>query len=306
MKNHDVIANISLSVQVNNIEYLREAASSHCQGIRFGSEFCEYLLPSLEELEKGYKIAKERGKDFIYITPRLSNKGVERFREHLDFLNKKGCEALVINDFGALNILKDYENFYLIIGRQLMRVPARSPYVNNDGTWSPVIKERGSLLSKGWFKKVFSSTSLNYTRTIEFYRSYGVRGADFDWIRSIFPSLKDVLKAGIIPYLYLHLVPITVTRKCHTARFLGEKDPEKCSRPCLKNSFFLKNDALKLEMFLQGNVVYKLISPKREDIEALKKININKFILVMNPVTGIDNRKKIDDFILFLNQGLAK
>ncbi|MEM2897658.1 MAG: hypothetical protein QXG01_08880 [Candidatus Bathyarchaeia archaeon] len=295
----------SISIQVNNFDDLKEASNSACDDIRFGSEFCEQLLPSLTELEKGYEITKGCGKNFTYVTPRLSNRGIEKVREHLEFLNKKGSLKLVVNDLGTLNIIKDFHNLYLILGRQLMRVPARSPFVN-DGVWSPVIKERGSLFSKKWFKKIFSSTSLNYVRTIEFYRSLGVRGADFDWIKSIFPSLKDLLKAGITPYLYLHLVPVTVTRRCHTARFFGERDPEKCSRPCMKNAFFLRNDALNLKMFLHGNAVFKLIPPDNMDFEVLKREGIENLILTISPITGIDKKKKIDDFILYLKQIMEK
>jgi len=55
------------------------------------------------------------------------------------------------------------------------------------------------------------------------------------------------------------------------ARFVGERSPETCSRPCLNRALVLKNEALRdyeLNFFLGGNTVYRLLQPSREDIAA--------------------------------------
>jgi len=64
---------VKLSVQTDNATLLAEILRSPCDGLRFGSEFCEQLLPPLVSLERAYELSLGAGKTFAYVTPRLSN-----------------------------------------------------------------------------------------------------------------------------------------------------------------------------------------------------------------------------------------
>ncbi len=290
------------SAQLDDFRLLEEAVNSKCECVRFGSEFCEYKMPSLEVLESAYENVRSKGKTFTYVTPRLSNNGIEKFRKQLAFLNEKGSASVVINDLGSLNIIGDFKNLHPILGRQLTRVPARSP-------WTSMIEDSG-MLENRQFKKTFFSTSLNYPLTIEFFKSWGIRNVDCDWVSS--SSFDFLANRELELSVHLHLVPITLARRCHTARFVGEKNPEECSKSCFENAFLLKlprkevssgfflNEFLPLpELFLYGNVVFKFVQPLREDIKKLRKSNVNEFVISMNPVTRFDKSRKIDDFIVF-------
>jgi len=287
-----------ISVQTDSFRLLGEIVDSNCSGVRFGSEFCEYKMPSLDVLERAYEIVQKGRKKFTYVTPRLSNKGIEKIKKHLALLNEKEDVDIVVNDLGALNILKNCRNMRPHLGRQLIRVPARSP-------WSDLIVKDGSLLLKRGFKKVFFTTSLNHLLSIEFFRSYGVRNVDVDWIPQIFPCFDLLIEQGLNLSVHLHLVPATLTRKCHTARFIGETSPEKCSKPCSEKAFLLKEPWLGLELFLHGNVVFTFNQPSLRDVGELKKRNVTELVLTMNPITRIDSRQKIDDFILFLSDRIG-
>lgn len=290
------------SVQLDDFRLLNEAVNSRCDCVRFGSEFCQYKMPSLEVLQSTYEIVINKGKAFTYITPRLSNSSIEELRKQLTFLNEKGNIGVVINDFGSLNIVGDYKNLHPIIGRQLTRVPARSP-------WTGMIEDSGMLKNRQ-FKKTFYSTSLNYPLTIEFFRSLGVGKVDCDWVSSA--NFDFLANHGLKLSVHLHLVPITLARRCHTARFVGEKNPEECSRSCFENAYLLKlprkevspgfflNEFLTMpELFLYGNVVFKFVQPLREDVKKLRKSKVDEFVLSMNPITRFDDKEKIDDFMLF-------
>jgi len=125
---------MKVSVQTDNVKLFREALKSGCNSVRFGSEFCEHLLPTLAGLERVYELARKGGKEFTYVTPRLSNAGIERLEEQLPALNEKGGVAdrpnlaVVVNDFGALNILQHYPSLRPHLGRNLFLVPARSAW----------------------------------------------------------------------------------------------------------------------------------------------------------------------------------
>jgi len=296
---------VKISVQVEDFQLLKEAVDSNCTGLRFGSEFCEYKIPGTDVLERAYELVHGEGKEFIYVTPRLSNSAIEKIRRQLVLLNEKGEVGIVVNDLGVLNVLGHYRNLHPHIGRQLIRVPARSPLagiMTKEGlTWKrwgdSIVSAEGGFLVKRWYKEAFSYTSLNYRLTIELFRTFGARDVDVDWIPRTFPRFDFLMKRGLNLSVHLHLAPVTIARRCHTARFVGEKSPEECSKPCLEKSFLLRNDFLGLELFLCGNVVFSFTCPCEEDIKQLKKSKVAGFVLTMNSVTGIDSRQKIDNLI---------
>lgn len=276
-------------VQTDDVLLLREAVESDCREVRFGSEFCEYKIPSLEDVERAYEIVHTTGKGFAYVTPRISNTALKQIQPHLIHLNNLGDMDVVVNDFGVLHLLKEYPHLHPHLGRQLVRVPSRSPYVD--------AYIRGGGWSGGWLKKVFASTSLNYPRTIEFLQSQGVSGVDVDWIPRLFSGFEFLVKRGFTPSVHLHLVPVTLARRCHTARFLGEEAPEECSQPCREKVFLLKNELYNLELYLNGNVAFHVVQPRREDVKTLKRSNVTEFVLPMNPITDIVSKPKINAFI---------
>ena len=79
------------------------------------------------------------------------------------------------------------------------------------------------------------------------------------------------------------------------ARFLGEKSPEECSKPCLHRAFLLKNEALGMRFYLHGNAVFRLVQPSRKDVTNLEKYGVAELVVTMNPVTRIDSAEKIDN-----------
>ena len=298
---------MKVSVQTDNLRLLREALKSQCNGVRFGSEFCERLLPECRILERAYDLSREAGKAFTYVTPRLTNAGVRTLKEHFTYLNEKGESAdgsgpaVVVNDFGALNMLCHYPNLRPHLGRNLVLVPARSAWA--DGHIQSEEPTPENWIGR-WVRELYATTSLNYHLTIDLYRRDGCEKVDVDWIPHILPALVSLVEQGLSLSLHLHLIPVTFTRKCHTARFLGEKSPETCSRPCMRRAFVLTNEAIReyeeefgLELFLNGNTVYRIIQPTPEEITDLERIGVTELILTMNPITCIDTAEKIDTLI---------
>jgi hypothetical protein len=294
---------LKIAVQLENKEWLEAAIESRCDIIRFGSEFCEYKLPDLADLKSVYETVSGSGKKFCYVTPRLSNNGIDRVREHLEFLNKKEDARIVVNDIGAVNLVREYLNLRKCLGRQLYRVPARSPWAERIAKEGLVIGgrnghidhfEKGDFLVRRWYNKLFSQTSLIFTPTIELFRSYGFTGVDVDWIPRIFPSFKWLKSKGLECSLHSQQVVIAVTRKCHTARFLGEKSLETCTKPCLNKAYTLKNDVLGLEIFLLGNTVSTLVQQSNIDPKKMDELGVSEFVLSMNPLTRIESKNDID------------
>ena len=287
---------MKISFQTDRFNKLDEIARSVCDWVRFGSEFCEWKIPSLDILKEAYRLTHERAKKFSYIIPRVSDRSLERIRKQLAFLDSKGNVDVVINDFGILNMLEQYPNLRPHLGRQLVYMPARCPWLQN------TLKTTMGYFERRRLEKIYYQTSLNYVPTIHLYQKYGVEGVDVDWIPRSFPYFEFLIKNGLSLSIYTHLIPVAVTKACHTARFLGESDPEICSEPCNRKAFLLSQKTLGLDLYLNGNVVYSHIEPSLRDVKGLFKQGICELVVTVNPITKIDSREKIDEFIQSLNR----
>jgi len=290
-----------ISIQIENLNSLKEVLNSECDRVRFGSEFCEFKIPSLNLLKKAYKLITDRGKEFAYITPKLSNISIRKVKQHLDFLNENGPINIIFNDLGLLQLLQKYPNLKPHMGRQLVYIPARCPW--------PEITVGGSIsrwMARRRVEKIFYQTSLNHELTIQFFRNYKVENVDLDWIPKCFPHYDYIVRNGFNLSLHLYLIPVTLTRKCHMARLLGEKEPEKCSRPCETYGFVLKRKDLGIELFLWGNVVFKMIEPAEKELKEAFKIKISEFVIPLNPLTKIKNEKEINNIIQLIRSSKSK
>ena len=278
------------SVQATSLQLFREAVDSKCDSVRFGSEFCEWCIPDEEALKEANALSKSKGKEFTYVTPRVSDSGIEVLRAQLTQLNELEKTRVVVNDLGVLGILGRCSNLRPHLGRHMIYIPARCP-------WNQITEHEVGFLAQRKVEQIYYQTSLNYESTIKLYKSRGVLGVDVDWIPRCFPYFEFLTRNGLTLSIHTHLVPVTSTRKCHMARFLGEKDPETCSRPCLSKAFLLRHDTLGTEFFLEGNTVFRFVQPSREDVFRLHKVGTGEVVITTGPATGIETRGEIDQVI---------
>ncbi len=281
-----------VSLQTCDHRLLDLALESECDGVRFGSEFCEYLLPAHSVLRRACERTLDKGKAFTYVTPRVSNAGIDRLKEDLSKLSSYEAVAVAANDFGLLNVLKGYPKLSACLGRHLVRIPARSPWVDHFVKSEDEVSDRGK-----WIRELYSSTSLNFSPTIQMYSDNGCTCAEVDWLPRVAPALDWLAATGLNLAVHLDLIPVTFTRKCHTARFLEENSPEVCSRPCLDSAFYLTNEGFRSigrELYLQGNAVLMRTDPKPADIEVLGQQGVEEVILHLGAVTGLDTVDKIN------------
>ena len=276
-----------ITVQTDTLETLKEAVESDCHAVRFGPEFCEWKIPSLDILKEAYEHAIGAGKKFTYNTPQASNSSLEKIREHLAFLDEEGRIDVVVNDLGTLNILEKYPELRPHLGRLLIIIPARCP-------WPQVTDAYVGFFDKRRVAKIFYQTSLNYIPTIHLFQEHGVKGVDVDFIPNSLPHYDFLLNNGLELSVHLHFTPVTFTRRCHTARFIDEKEPERCSKPCDSKAFLLKHNMLKeIDLLLCGNVVYRPTKASRKDVKKLHDKGV-EIVISMNSATKIQSREEIN------------
>ena len=71
-----------------------------------GDEFCIHRLPSKDELDTICQLVKRENRDLTFLTPPLTDDGMDRCRPLFDFLNERGLRTeVVVNDWGVLFFL---------------------------------------------------------------------------------------------------------------------------------------------------------------------------------------------------------
>ena len=278
---------MNIAIQTGNLPLLKEALASESQRMRFGSEFCMYALPSTSALETAYTSTRDAGKEFTYVTPRLADGYMDRIREHLGLLGDLGGSTVVVNDLGTLSMLREFPSLRPYLGRQLVYTPSRCP-------WEEITEHPVSYFTKRKIKKIFYQTSLNYEPTLEFFKGVGIVGADVDWIPEIFNNLKPLTKRDLQVSVHLYSVPVAITRKCHMARFLGEKSLDQCSRPCYTKAYSMENEELGVDMYLHGNTVFKLVDPDRRTVNQLARRGVGELVLTMSPLSRVSSKAELE------------
>jgi len=277
-----------VSVQLDRFDLLQEALASDCDNIRFGPEFCEVKIPTTQALKEAYGLTREASKSFTYVSPRVSNSSIERIREHISYLAGESA-AIVVNDLGSLRIALGFPSLHIHWGRQLAYVPARCPW--NE---SPI---GTGLLEKRRLKLIMSESSLDQPFMTDNLLAMRVRDLEIDCLTESMRSAKDLVKNGFTLHAHLDGIPVTVTRKCHTARFFGEHDPEHCSKPCDSKAIMLKEETVGVTLTLYGNVVYRHTHVDRETIASLRKSGVTEYIVAMNSMTGFMNGAAVNRFM---------
>jgi hypothetical protein len=93
----------------------------------FGNEFCEHLLPRADSLAAAVGAARERGLQFTFLTPYVSNAGISEVRARLPILPDN--TEVVFSDWGVLNLLKrEFPRLVPVQGR-LLNKSLRDPRV---------------------------------------------------------------------------------------------------------------------------------------------------------------------------------
>jgi len=284
-----------ISIQLDRLDMLQEALASHCDGIRFGPEFCEVKIPTMQALREAYRLTREAGKSFIYVSPRVSNSNIERIREHINYIAGENA-AIVVNDLGSLRIALRFPSLRVHWGRQLAYVPSRCPW--NEAPIGTGLLERRRL------KIIMSESSLDLPFMTEYLKAMRVKDLEIDCLRESMLSARDLAEQGFTLHAHLDGIPVAVTRKCHTARFLGESDPEHCSRPCDIKTLVLKEETVGVTLKLHGNVVYRNASIDRDVIHSLRKSGVTDYIIAMNRMTALMDGTAVNGFLV--NLGLME
>jgi hypothetical protein len=223
--------------------------TSQYRRIYFGNEFCERLIPSEKELVSVLDFVHDNHVDLTFLTPYVTNEGMDRLHPLLSLLDGEGNSSeVVFNDWGVLERI-NRENISLtpVMGRLLNKMK-RGPRLMHFLNMVP--QETVDY---------FKSCSLEMPVYQKFLMNNRITRAELD---NVLQGIDlDLSGSGISLSLYVPYAYVTTTRLCLSCQ--GEEPGQEdkialvpCGRECRKYTFRLTHPVLNVPLIRKGNTMF--------------------------------------------------
>ncbi|MBT3303691.1 hypothetical protein HN592_05225 [Candidatus Woesearchaeota archaeon] len=185
---------MEFGIKIKNIEQLGSVKDKY-NFIYFGDECCERKIPGLSFAQKVFEYCIKKGKTPVLLSPLVTDSGIKKLRVLIKelYILKEDFE-LTINDFGVLNLMKEFPNIKINCGRLLIKMK-KGPEILS------------TVLSKN--VETFKANSLTNKLYINFLKNNGVGRFETDLPEQ---GIKLPAKENIT--LYLGNVLLSLTRRC--------------------------------------------------------------------------------------------
>jgi hypothetical protein len=239
--------------------------------IYFGSETCDFLLPSKTDIDVLANIRERFNIDFTIVTPYITQRNFPLADKLLRHLNKNfPFTEIVVNDWGVLNLIRgDYDNFRMILGRILNRQSRGLFFVNTKASEVELVSDMK------WTKKedlvYFKASITQNDYAMHFFKSLNIKRVSLDNLKQgILLDNNDEIKIDLYyPYCYLTSSPHCLTRALSKKPHLFQR-ATRCDKICLKKEVE-KVKICNETIYLAGNS--QLYFNDKVNASVLKKID---------------------------------
>lgn len=211
----------------------------------FGVEFCELNIPSFHEAGKAFDTAREHGMSFTFVTPYVTDYGIEKITRLLDELAELGTMEVVVNDYGVLRLFKEgYRPLQPVFGRLLTKQK------RGFGLYKGILEYPDELID------YFRSSNVDNDNIRRFLRDSGIERVEMDNL--IHGSSVGLEGSGISGSLYVPYGYISTTRFCPWA-FEGkswENLKNMCKKSCSLNVLALDSETMAETIYMRGNTQF--------------------------------------------------
>lgn len=233
----------------------------YIEGIYFGQETCENLIPSLKHMQEAVNYCKSNDYQFTFVTPYVGPKGIEKLKKLLQFLNDEVADAeVVVNDYGVLHLINsEYVNLSPIMGRLLNKMK-RDPRFSLSGYDITNSEIKNLKRVEENQKEAIKASSYELPVYQEFLKDRGVTRVGTDALSQQLDT-KTIKKWGFPVDLYWPWTYVTSSRSCAIAAHTqpgkdSHPTDEPCKFQCRKYDFTFRSDKKMLPTVFRGNAVW--------------------------------------------------
>lgn len=286
-----------------DISILKELDSIKLKRIYFGNEFCENLIPSIDEIRKIRKIVRKKNLSLTLVTPTVTDKGMKKLKDIFSYLdNFKEKLEVSINDYGVLHLINnDYKKFTCILGRKINKLKRMPRYAKKWSNLPPlyeksldkIFNKENADVNLYSIKNILNLTDKQVealrkcSTEVEIYKKFlteiGINRIELDLIPQGIDM--DFTKTNIRATLYYPWSYITTGRVCEmgsmhlpiTEKF---KPGGKCNKECQKYYAKWKSDYpyISQNLVSAGNTVFMKAELSNQMLEFYYKRGFNRIV----------------------------
>lgn len=270
---------IEKAIFIADISNLKLVTSKY-KRLYFGSEFCERLIPRLNELRKIVSYCDRNKLSFSLVTPYVTRRGIENLEKLFLWLrnNKINCE-IIINDYGILDLInEEYHTLQPVLGRLLTKQkrdprimdlmqakPQRTTFFKKRNEYVFVFPQKSPDTLLSFFKEA----NINVPIIRNFLKSYRIARVEID---NLLQGINlRIPKHSLSVSLYVPYGYITTTRLCSANPFRAKKrffcGISFCKKECKKYILELRNKNMPAIIYQKGNTLFfenRKVPGKRE------------------------------------------
>lgn len=233
------------AIFISKTENLKYVNSKYTR-LYFGNEFCQQLIPSLEDVRIISDFVSNQKMKFSLVTPYVTDDGIETLRPLFETVTSSFYDAeVVINDWGILRLLRDeFDGLTLVLGRLLTK-QKRGPRILS-------VKDKVPPAMIQHFKE----SNIDVPILSDFLVNNGIDRVELDNLLQGIAREDPSLKAS----LYFPFAYVTTTRFCLTAsserKVMFMRSISSCNKECQRYTFRLRHKNMPIDLFLKGNAQF--------------------------------------------------
>jgi hypothetical protein len=249
--------------RAENLKYFDDDFSR----LYFGIEFCERLIPGVDELQEVINFVNKNRIDFTLVTPYVTQDGLEKVERLLrKLIEVKPESEVVFNDWGVFKLMDDkYPGLVPVLGRMLNKMK-RGPRLLN--VLDKIPKES---------VRYYRSPSITIPKIREFLLKKRIGRVEFDNLLQgidLEKSGDEIRKTIYMPYAYITTTRLCLTALCDKPDKVKEVEISPCNRECKRYTFYLKNPIMITTLIRKGNTIFFSNEDIPENLKSFDRVVI--------------------------------
>jgi hypothetical protein len=255
---------IEKAIHLTNLKNLRYYKKNEYQRIYWGVEFCQNLIPTIQDTEEILRFVRENNLKFSLVSPFVTEYGLKRLKRIFSWLkNKKmNCE-IIVNDWGVLQCLHtEFKRLFKpVFGRLLVR-QQRDPAMKNVLEKQPIFPIKGKdgkiriIVHRPPSKRYQEGIKASYVNSSllqKFLSKFGIKRIE---LNNLIQGL-NLNGIGFKKSIYSPFVNISTSRFCPMqSRYQKIYRINVCRRECQKYYEILRNKAIPKIIYKRGNTTF--------------------------------------------------
>ena len=262
---HKMIEKAIFITKTNGLKYWKKEYNR----IYFGIEFCQNLIPELEQIKRVFRFVKENKLKFSYVTPLVTEDGLNKLNKQFEYLKKNQEDIeIIVNDWGILRLLsRKYNNcFSLVLGRLLTK-QRRDPLI---------VKAIGKVPDQ--VIEHFRQSNVSVPIFQDFLIKKNIKRVEIDnLLQGIGDNLsKSKINASLYyPYAYVTTTRLCLLNSCDIPELSDRIGIFPCKKECQKYSITLSHKTMPVKLLMGGNTQFFINKKLPPDME---KRGINRMV----------------------------